>query len=193
VTAALSVCYQFIAPILRQRRAPLTLWLHCSDLSAATRSGLMAARTAMRHVQIVGDLVYKHLTAHRRACTRYRAAWGAAALTIAFVRAHAGHPFARSVVPLIPSVVTLAAEDTLDDARGLEKRASALLDMAFAKSHFASASSASASSAAAAPIAGAAAAGLDGLFAAAALPDGDADGDATMSAVAERSDRKRRR
>jgi hypothetical protein len=35
------------------------------------------------------------------------AVWSSAALAIAFVRAHIGHPFARSVVPLIPTVIAL--------------------------------------------------------------------------------------
>jgi hypothetical protein len=59
-----------------------------------------------------------------------------AALGVAFVRAHngIGHPFARSVVPLIPTVIAMtggAAENT----RGFDKKCGVLLSSPFAKSH----------------------------------------------------------
>jgi hypothetical protein len=65
--------------------------------------------------------------------------------------------------------------------RGIEKKTSALLDTTFVKAHFGGLSIACAAVAVAAPPAAAAAG-------ASSAPLSDTDGDATMSAAAERSD-----
>jgi hypothetical protein len=120
---------------------------------------------------------------------RFRAAWSAAALGIAFVRAHVGHPFARSVVPLIPTVIALT-DRAVEGTCVFDKKCGVLLSSAFAKAHFAappaSASSVSTPSAAAAPL------GSERVGAAAAASaDGDADGDVTMNQSRAGGKRKR--
>jgi hypothetical protein len=66
---------------------------------------------------------------------RFNAAWSSAALGIAFVRAHIDHPFARSVVPLIPTVIALS-DRVVEGTRAFDKKCGVLLDSVFAKAHF---------------------------------------------------------
>jgi hypothetical protein len=64
---------------------------------------------------------------------RHNAAWSAAALAIACLRAHPT-VLARSVLPLIPSVIALSDRPS-DAVRGVEKKASALMELPFARWH----------------------------------------------------------
>jgi hypothetical protein len=65
---------------------------------------------------------------------RFNGAWSVAALVIAFARAHVGHPFARCVLPLIPTVLALC-EWAVEGTRVFEKRCGLLVDSLFARAH----------------------------------------------------------
>jgi hypothetical protein len=177
---------QFVKLLLNKRRAPLYLTVLCQEVSVTTKVGLAACRGGLRYVCFSDDVLEifsdEAHTAFDGALVLHHAAWCAAALT-AFVRAHGGHPFARSVVSLIPSVIALGGRE-VDGARGFERKASALIETVFAQSHL------GVSHRTSTPPAAAAAAAAAG---AAPPSDGDADGDATMTVAAERSGRKRRR
>jgi hypothetical protein len=93
---------QLVKRLLQQRRAPLWLTLSCPD-SVKTQTELKAARSGLRWIDMVLDQSdWPACFAYRDLRHLHHAAWCAAALTVAFVRAHGRHPFARSVVPLIP-------------------------------------------------------------------------------------------
>jgi hypothetical protein len=129
----LVLCVQLLVPPLENRKAPLCLSLHCKDLAEETRDRLRALNSGMRIVSFNSFRETSPKEDYAQDTLFF--AWSAAALAISFVRAHAGHPFARSVVPLIPSVLTLS-EGKLNGTDGFDKKPSALLSTAFARSHF---------------------------------------------------------
>jgi hypothetical protein len=105
----------------------------------------------------------------------YSATWSSAALGIAFMRAHIGHPFARSVVPLISTVVALN-DRAVEGTRTFDKKCGVLLSSAFAMAHFAAATSQARGG-------GASSGDGDG--------SGDSDGDVIMMEVRRPTKRKR--
>jgi hypothetical protein len=124
-------CAQFLVPALQKRKAPLCLTLHCNDLIAVTEERLRGLCSGMRVITFGTSAPAKDTHAQ----DVYDGAWSAAALIIAFVRANYAHPFVLSVVPLIPSILTLT-DRRAKRMRGFHKKASVLLSSAFAQSHF---------------------------------------------------------
>jgi hypothetical protein len=92
---------QLVPTLLARRQHPLRLSIsHSADAPTVA---------ALRELEKTHPMVAVGPFPDLRPRTRlFIAAWSSAALSIAFVRAHIGHPFARSVVPLIPTVSALA-------------------------------------------------------------------------------------
>jgi hypothetical protein len=214
ICVCICVCrfVQFCVPLLEKRRAPLWLKLNCPTLSSFVQSALREVRRRNRFVSVhfERDDGYEDWAWQPRRL--HNAAWSAAALAIACLRAHPT-VLARSVLPLIPSVIALS-DRACDAARGLEKKASALMELPFARSHCARAaaplSSAPPMAAAAAPPAaeakahGGEAAAAAAASAAAATNDAvapaapaaapaDGAGDVALGPVSRPSAQKKRR
>jgi hypothetical protein len=70
---------------------------------------------------------------------QFRGAWSAVALTLAFVRANAKHPFAASILPLIPTILLFAVANELaaaqPDHNRLMRACDKLLSTKFGRSH----------------------------------------------------------
>jgi hypothetical protein len=63
-------------------------------------------------------------------------AWSAAAVTLSFVRANATHPFASSILPLIPTILFSARpERVVSSAQQFVRRCDALIGTKYGRSH----------------------------------------------------------
>jgi hypothetical protein len=58
-----------------------------------------------------------------------------AAVTLSFVRAHAAHPFASSILALIPTVMASGGEFEAQQLNAVPRGCSALIGTKFAQSH----------------------------------------------------------
>jgi hypothetical protein len=102
---------------LTRRKAPLTVDLYGSEISIDLKCAeiLRMVERARPFIAIWQG----HFTSPEPALLRiaqYDLAWTAAAVALSFVRANRTHPFALSILPLIPTIVALT--ESLDDDDG---------------------------------------------------------------------------
>jgi hypothetical protein len=138
-TIAVLLDGQVLVPLLEKRRAPLWVGLNCRNREGPQRLNKsvelalwqLRRRNPFVSVHFEKDSAYEESEWQPRRL--HNAAWSAAALAVACLRAQPT-VLARSVLPLIPSVIALS-DRACDATRGVEKKASALMELPFARWH----------------------------------------------------------